>query len=218
MSLQYAHVLIPDRVDFAPQPEQVAAFLEGLVHLRSAPLEATFRVGKLSGKSRTGFNSLRGEELSIPRRDFAALGSISEIPGQLVGLYDYDVVVSGLGPAKLPPLTLYTITGSEESEFKGTYGFEVRCCLRKDVVSTCETPPFGSQFQSESRNGIFRHPHTGVTIEVPNAACARFWIEFQFGKWLLPKIGSSLNLLQPSILTNAIERFGTTFAQGCVCR
>jgi|HubBroStandDraft_3_1064219.scaffolds.fasta_scaffold56639_3 hypothetical protein len=218
MSIQYAHLLIPERADFVPLPEQVAAFLDGLVKLNSAPAEATFKVGKLSGKVRTGVNALTGEKLSIPRRDFASFGSVSDIPGQLVAMEDYDVVVSGEGPAKLPPFTLYSTTGSEQSEFKGTYSYEVRCCLRAEVVSTCETPPFGSQCPSEMRIGAFRNPSTGTPIEVPNAGCARSWIEFQFGKWLLPRIGDDLNLLEPSVLANATDSFGMGFAQGCLCR
>lgn len=214
MSLQYSHLLIPEHRDFTPQPAQVAAFFEGLVALNSAPLEATVRIAKSSGKVRTAVNPVTGETLSIPVRDFASLGSISDIPEQLTALDDYDIIMSGHGPAKLPPFTLYTFTESEEKEFKATYGYEVRCSLRPVVVSMCQTPPFGSPCPSEMRTGIFRHPQTGATIEVPNAACARFWIEFQFGNWLFPKIGNHSNLLEPSILSNAMHTFGTGFAQG----
>src|SRR6266567_1195333 len=213
MSLQYTHLLIPECVELVPRPAQVVAFLEGLVKLNCAPLGATFRVGKLSGSARTGINPLTGEELSIGVRDFTPLGSTSEIPELLAGLDDYDVIVSGQGPSILPPFTLYTATQSAVSEFKGTYGYDVRCRLRSAIVSTCEIPPFGGPGSLDGRNGIFHHPITGATMEVPNAACARFWIEFQFGKWLLPKIGNSLNLLQPAILSNAIEHFGIEFAQ-----
>jgi hypothetical protein len=75
--------------------------------------------------------------------------------------------------------------------------------------SACRAP--------EKRNGIFRNPKTGAAIEVQNAACARFWIEFQFGKWLFPKIGDSLDLLRPSILAVASDIFRTSLAQGCMC-
>jgi len=217
MSLQYSHLLISEGADFAPLPPQIAAFLDGLVTLNSAPLKPAIRVAKLSGKFRTGSNPLTGEKLSIPVRDFVSLESISNIPERLVGLDDYSVEVSGQGPAKLPPFALYSTTDPEACEFKGTYSYEVRCHLRAEVVSTCEEPPFGTPCLSERRNGTFRHPNTGAIIEVPSAACARFWIEFQFGKWLLPKIDRSLNLLEPSILANASERFEARFAQGCNC-
>jgi hypothetical protein len=217
MSLQYRHLLIPEFADFAPLPQQIAAFFDGLVNLNSAPLNPDIRVAKLSGKLRTGSDPLTGEKLSIPVRDFSSLGGISDITERLVGLDDYSVEMSGQGPAKLPPFALYTSAGSEAREFRGTYSYEVRCCLRAEVVSTCEDPPFGTPCRLEKRNGTFHRPNSGAIIKVPNAACARFWIEFQFGKWLIPKIDRSLSLLEPSILANAIEHFMTDFVQGCIC-
>jgi hypothetical protein len=49
---------------------------------------------------------------------------------------------------------------------------------------------------------------------VPDAACARFWVEFEFGKWLVPKVEESFDLIHPSLLTTAIECFGVGFAPG----
>jgi hypothetical protein len=222
MSLYYTHLLIPDLlipdgVDFAPWPENVAAFLESLVSISSAPLEPTFSVGKLSGKFRTGSHPLTGEQLSMPVRNFARLGGISDIAGHIGSLDDYDVVMSGKGPAQLPPFKLYTIADGQECEFDGTYAYDVSCCLRKTVVSMCEPPGFGAVCEPKQGTGVFHHPTTDVIIKVPNAACARFWIGFQFGKWLFPEAGSSLNLLAPDILTKALESFGVAFAQGCFC-
>jgi hypothetical protein len=216
MSLQYTHLLIPNRVDFVPQPENIAAFLESLVNLSGAPLEPTFGVAKLSGKLRTGSDPLTGEQISIPLRDFARLGGISDIAGHIGSLDDYDVVMSGHGPAQLPPFKLYTIIDAGECEFTGTHGYDVHFCLRKAAVSMCEPPGFGTVCESEKGTGVFHHPNTGAIIEVPNAACARFWIGLQFGKWLFPKAGSSLNLLRLDILTKAVESFGVAFGQGCI--
>ena len=155
------------------------------------------------------------KKVFVPVRDFASLGNISEILERLVGLDDYDVLWSGQDPAKLPPFTLHTAKESEETEFKGRYNYEGSCHLRAEVVSTCEERPFGGPCPSEKRekrDAVFRHPNTCATINVTGAACARFWIEFRFGKWLLPRIGRSLNLLELSMLANAIERFGAGFA------
>ena len=216
MSEQYSYLLIPDRVDLAPHPKQVADFLQNLMALNGAPLEATFRVAKLSGALRRGLSALTGEEIYIPKREFTSSGSISDVENQLAGLEDYDVSMSGQGPAKMPPLSLRSYTRSEDLEFKGAYAYEVSCHLRAGVVSTCE-PSFGMPCTPEKRNDIFRNPKTGAAIEVQNAACARFWIEFQFGKWLFPKIGDSLDLLRPSILAVASDIFRTSLAQGCMC-
>jgi hypothetical protein len=216
MSLQYTHLLIPECVDFVPPPAHVAAFFEGLVTLNSVPLTAAITISKFSGKFRTGSDCLTGDTISIPVRDFTSLENTSGIAERLVGLDDYDVLFSGQGPAKLPPFTLYTVTESEESVFEENYSYDVNCCLRAEVMSTCEEPPFGSPCPSGKRDGIFLHPTTGEAMNVPGAACARFWIEFQFGKWLFPRVGESLNVLEPSILANAIGCFGTEFAQGCI--
>jgi len=39
-------------------------------------------------------------------------------------------------------------------------------------------------------------------------------VEFEFGKWLLPKIDDSLNVLNPSIAAMADQAFSTTLKQG----
>lgn len=75
-----------------------------------------------------------------------------------------------------------------------------------------EVPFFGEPCLRQ--DATFRHPVTGELIEVANAGCSRFWVEFEFGKWLLPKINTSLNILDPSIAAMAQESFSTAFAQG----
>ena len=148
-------------------------------------------------------------------REFVPLEDISDIPARLAGVNDYDLVLSGHGPGKLPPFSLHT-TDVEKARFTGTYGYELHCCLRGEAVSTCDTPPFGSPCVEKTSRALFHHPYTRALIEVANAACARFWIEFQFGKWLLPDIGNDLNLIQPEILSVAESCLGITFAQGCL--
>jgi hypothetical protein len=207
------HLLIPKGADFVPQPQQVVSFLDGLTQLGSTPLEPTFKLGKPGG-SRMGRNFVTGETITIPTRPLVALLGIAEVGTQLADHNGYDLVMEGRGPPPLPPFRLYEAT-AEEKEFKGTYAYEICCRLRKEPVSTSETAPFGKPCPAESRTGIFHHPVTGAVIETPDAACARFWIEFHFGKWLLPKIGNRLSLIQPSILRNVAQHFGLPFAQGC---
>ena len=231
---QYVHTLIPDLLDFAPESQQVANFLGQLVELGAVPLDGKLRVGQLSGQFRHGRHPLTGEVLSIPKRDYISSENISDILPLLKGLNDHDVVVSGQGP-KLPPFGLRTFEEIPEkvghhnfieSDYKGTYAFDVQCCLRADVVSTSdphpeispapEIPCFGEPCASKTRRtGIFHHPSTGALIEVPNAGCARFWIALEFGRWIFPNIEGSLNVLAPSILRGAEECFEIKFVQGC---
>jgi hypothetical protein len=212
----YTHTLIPDKVDFAPEPEQVRAFLDGLMKLGAAPSKATIMVAKLSGESRSFVNPFTGKSESFASRKGTKVKDSSGIPKALVGLSDFDVTITGKSPTKVAPF---------EFDFKGTYDFIVRCCLRPEVVSTSdwhdEVPIkqkvafFGKPCSEKDRKGIFIHPDTLKIIEVPKAGCARFWIEFEFGKMLFPKINKSLDLIEPAIVEVAKQQFGVNFIQGC---
>jgi hypothetical protein len=214
MSLYYTHLLTPEGTDFAPQSQQVVAFLDDLSRLGGTPLEPTFKLGNRPGIL-AGRNFVTGETISIPTRPLIALSGIAEVGTELAGLNDYDLVMEGQGPPTLPPFRLYEAT-AEEKEFMGRYAYWIRCCLRKEPVSTSYSAPFGKLCRARSRTGIFHHPTTGAIIETPDAACASFWIEFHFGKFLLPRIGNHLTLIEPSILKKASQYFGQPFAQGCL--
>jgi|SRR5579862_2572354 len=235
----YGRTLVPELIDFAPRPQQVAAFLDGLVKLGGAPLRATLRIGKPG--LRAGFNALTGETLAISAHRYTTVGTDADLSAALVGLDDYNVQISGEGPPSLPPFPLWQDvqppTGEKGLESQDdecrmiafdsekTYGFMVQCCLRAEVVSTSDRhevaplgrqmPAFGQPDKSRNRIGVFHHPCTNRIIEVPGAGCARFWIQFEFGKWLFPKIEDSLNLLDPSIVKLAKTSLGTDFLQGC---
>lgn len=217
MGLQYAHLLISEDPDFVPQPEQVGGFFQKLVTMGSAPSDATIKLGKHSGRVLHGTNPLTGEKISIPVRDFVLLKGVSEIRSAL-DLNDYDLAMSGKGPAQLPPFALYTNKGGREVEFADAYAYEVRGRLRSQIVSTSGTPEFGQPCSPASRTGTFSHPNTGSPIDVPNSGCARFWIEFEFGKWLFPKVADNFNVLESAIVKVATEVFNTSFAQGGMVR
>jgi hypothetical protein len=215
MSEHYSHLLIPIRSDFVPLPAQVTAFLEGLTHLGSAPSNAAIKISKLLGKVRTGRNSFTGETITIPAREHFALQSLDAISGGLQDLEDYTVCLSGEGPVRNRPLGVYLQSDPEwQSEIETPQYYEVSCKLRESTVSMSE----GSWMKPctlERSEGVFRNPWNNETIHVQNAACARFWIEFMFGNWLVPRIERSLDLLPLEILSLATGSFGVGFAQGC---
>jgi hypothetical protein len=235
----YCHILVPERFDFAPQPGQVAALLAGLLSRGAAPLEAKFRLGKLDG-FRTAVNPITQETLSIPRRRYAVIESLADIAAGLQGLDDYNLQCTGKGPPNIPPMTLWVhepqprtpgekvqeqqVVNCTTVECNEIYGYSIHCHLRGGVVSTSDRHGsvierhvirFGQPDSSHDRLGVFNHPCTNKVIEVPVAGCARFWIEFEFGKWLVPKIDNSLDLLEPLIVETARECFGLGFVQGC---
>ncbi len=217
---QYLHTLISSDPDFSPTPEQVAQFLKGLSALGAAPLNPTLLVLKHSGRFRSFKNPVTGESKSIPAYDRVVLQSNSEVASAIGLAQQYFVSLDGQGPPNIPPFPLYDLEGSAFTE---DYGLIVRCCLRPEPVSmsdlgdqrtVSERPRFGEVCAPHNTTGLFSHPVTNQVIEVPNAGCARFWVEFEFGKWLLPKIENSLEILDPTIARLATGTLGVTFVQG----
>jgi len=217
---QYVHTLIPSDPKFAPTPEQIARFLEELLALGAAPQDSALLVLKHPGRVRSFKHPLTGETKSIPAYDRVALQNASELASAIGSAQHYFVSLDGQGPPNLQPFPLY----HEGALFTERYGLIVRCCLRPEPVSMSDMgdektgsqlPGFGEVCSPNNATGLFCHPVTNEPIEIPHASCARFWVEFEFGKWLLPKIGNSLDILDPAIANLATSSFGLPFAQGC---
>jgi hypothetical protein len=213
---EYCHTLIPEHVDFVPDPKQIASFLSSLVAVSAAPLEPKISLSKLSGEVRSVMNPFTGETSSMPMRKVDKLMDLTAIPAALKQTDDYDLTLAGKGPPKLPAFKF---------DFKGEYDFLIHCCLRAEVVSTSDWHDdvpieqkvefFGRPCNPKDRLGIFHNPSTREVIEVPKAGCARFWIEFEFGKMLFPPIKNRLDLIEPKIVEVAEAGFGIKFVQGC---
>ena len=199
MAEQYLHTLIPPDANFVPSPEQVKHFIDALSRLGAEPMNDRLILVKPSGRLRTFKDPMTGETCSIPANERAVLESTADLPSAIGTLQEYFVAMDGDGPPReCQLLPLYF----EDAPFSETYGFAVRCCLKPERVSmSCladnqaggDVPLFGQPCVNQ--DALFRHPATGVLIEVSNVGSARFWVEFEFGKWLMPKIGGSLNIL-----------------------
>ena len=226
---QYVHLLIPTRFDYVPQLSQVSTFIRKLQEIGSAPLQPTMKMRKVSGY-RTGRDPMTGEPISVPKWSQTLIEEIPALDEQLAGLDEYDVTVAGQGPPSRPafPLRYFEKQGQDtyvETDFPEIYDFSVRCCLRKSPVSMSTTPEnssdtldglaFGEPCPPAQCVGKFVHPVDERVLEVPGAGCARFWIEFEFGKFLFPHIEDNLNLLEPEILRSAKDCFASEFVQGC---
>ena len=72
---------------------------------------------------------------------------------------------------------------------------------------------FGDPNSPIQSTGVFTQPWTGERVEVAEAGSARFWIEFEFGKWLLPKMNDSFDVLRPELMTAIQSCFGMRFVQ-----
>jgi hypothetical protein len=217
MSEHYSHLLIPRDREFVPQPARVAAFLDWLIRLRSAPRDASVKVGKHLGKVRASKDFLTGEVLfTIPVREFAVLDGVGAIEAELQGLEDYRLSVAGIGPPERPLFPLYGVSDRKwRSEIRGESFYEVAFHLRAAGIAL-------NEFRAEKpcgpleMEGVFRNPWSNVEIKVPGADCARFWVEFMFGSWEVPKIEESFDLLPPGIVSLATDTFAMNFVQGGV--
>lgn len=226
---QYIHTLIPADTEFVPDSAQVANFFDELVSKsKFSPIFGQrflpgLVVAKPSGKLREGTNPMTGERFSIPAPDHLHLQKFEDIPASIEGSTHYTVAQSGQWLEKDRPLALFNSDGVPYEE---NYICIVRCELRPEAVSTSawdeeagpnarNVPEFGSVCTNAVTIGIFPNPWTGDVIEVANAGCARFWIEFEFGKFIYPKVTDSFEVLTPDIVSGAEHSFGTQFAQGC---
>jgi|GEM_PF-2657991 hypothetical protein len=248
MSMYYTHTLIPRQFDYKPGPLQVANFFSSLLELGAAPVNPKFevvtdaeKVALVDGRPifeplprragrgpiarhtarRVGRNPATGEVIALPRRDYAAVKGVSGVGPELEALDEYDAVMSGEGPPRLPVVKL-------DPKFDNggePYQFDIRCRLRPVIVSMSDfhgdertirrIAPYGQPCDATDRTGFFSNPQTVETIEVHEAGCARFWVEFALGKWLFPKIHDNLDLLPPSIVQAAERTFQIGFNQGC---
>ena len=217
MSEQYLHTLIPGDTRFVPAPGQAVQFLDGLFALRAAPLNWKLILMKPSGRMRQFTNPLTGEVKSVPANDRLTFEKAADLNSAIESLERYSVALDGEGPPTVPAFALYF----KNAPFVETYGYAIRCCLKDEPVSmSClgyeqtenELSSFGKPYVEQ--DALFRLPDTGELIKVAGAGCARFWIEFEFGKWLLPKFDHSLELMNPSILALATQSFSLTFKQG----
>src|SRR5215469_7324154 len=129
---QYVHTLIPQDAQFCPQPDRVTRFVDGLSKLGAAPLDAEFKIIKLSGRLRLGTNPVTGETITILGKEIIAVDSSANISSIVSTLDQYKVAMDGQGPPTLPAFPLYDVN---EAPFGGTYGFIVRCCVEEQSVS-----------------------------------------------------------------------------------
>jgi hypothetical protein len=228
MGMSYSHMLIPNRAAYAPRPSQVADFFVALIEIGAAPenpkLWACADFESLTYAKKRGWAKYRtlrvGELTAITYTvEFEGVAGLREALHALQGLDEYNVLMFGSGPPKLSLFPVYTFVDVKRVPYDGPCHFEVRCCLEPEIVSTpgnSNCPPFGSPCGPTHRTGHFSNPGGGETIRVPKAGCARFWIEFNFGKWLFPEIkDNNLNLLPASVVEAAQKAFSVRLAQGC---
>src|SRR5205823_703276 len=112
-----------------------------------------------------------------------------ELAGVAKGIDEYDVDVSGHANPEVLPLPIDCVDACY---------LAVGCRIRAQTVSMSDlhsesasgrsAAPFGQDCDESNSLAVFTHPETLDVIEVPDAGCARFWIEFNLGKFIFPTI------------------------------
>lgn len=216
---QYVATLIPTDSRYVPSYEIVGAFLSSVaVNFRFAPAPimraaTSLRIMK-PGKPRTARNARTGEVMSFPGFDRVELAEISELVAALNGLEHFDARLSGKWSSEEPPLAMLNL--QDGKPFTEPLWSDVACCVRDRPVSM--NSGFGNQ---AGREGLpFGEPCKDSTnpsndaIEAASRICARFWIEVEFGKFLMPpSLGIDVNLLRPDLVSMAEDLFQTKFLQ-----
>ncbi|HTW47024.1 MAG TPA: hypothetical protein VMD92_03685 [Acidobacteriaceae bacterium] len=228
---QYIHLLVPERPGFTPTPQQVEQFIEristsdGFQLLSGSPWQPGLAVTWPTGKFRTAQDPWTGEMMTtnVPVSENVRLKRPAEIPGLIEPLSNHTVLLSGKWSAEYRPIALFTPDGAS---FEKDYLCTVSCRQRPEPVTMSEVwneaerearrlPDFGAPCGSAGGPGYFTHPSSGNTIEVPGAGCARFWIEFEFGKFIFPRMKHGVDSIAKPLLSSAEESFGVRWAQGC---
>jgi hypothetical protein len=225
----YIHTLIAADTAFVPTPAQVTGFFDELVSTTSFKIVAPSRrfppgpvVMKPNGLFRT-FALPSGKTESIPRLTGERPDSLADIPRFIEDAAHYRVSLAGQWQFADTPLVLFT---PDKERYEDRYLCSVNCECRPEPVSTsawdCEAGPnvrnvpfFGAPCEPGTKTGIFPNPWTGEVIEVAEAGCARFWIEFEFGDFLFPDVTGGLQIFNPMLVSRAEQCFKTRFAQGC---
>lgn len=224
---QYIHTLIPESAEYSPKSSQVVNCIDCLMgsfnfRLVDAPhLMSSLRVLRPGDQVRSYTDPLTGERKSFAVPDVIAVGEAKDIPALIDPHRHWTVRACGEWSGDGSGVRLLDPEGAP---FKQPYWCDVSFHLRPEPVSMSfwsgELPPpgkahvpFGSPCE-EAQAASFSNPWSGALIQVPGAGRARFWVEFEFGKFLLPAESNSLDLLAPDLVRAVADGFQVGFLQG----
>jgi hypothetical protein len=216
---EYCHTLVCEKLDYAPESKLIHTFFQELMAIEAAPTKPKILVSQLSGKFRSFIRTATGQTLIYPLRKSTTFEQLDEILPAMKGLVDYNVLLAGKAPVPLPPIKL---------DYDKSYDYIVHCCIRPepvclsdwhdDIPTKKKGLPKSSLFGQggvpvKDRTGYYFHPKTHALMEIPKAGFARFWIEFEFGKQLVPDFKDDCEILHPAVMEVAKKVFGVKFIQ-----
>lgn len=223
---QYSHLLISASPEFVPDPARIVAFFRVLQskHAFHPVIRPTFEPGIIvlspSEKRRVARNAFTGEEMTFPGVDRKVLASLEELAAATSGMAQHTVSISGEWRQASAPIQLLT---ADQVPFAGDLICSVQCAIRPQPVCTSdfegrgpdgdEVFHFDQQECPVQRLGVYTNPWNLDRIEVPGSGASRFWIAFEFGKWLFPTLDRGFELLNPALVADARDSFGVDLIQ-----
>jgi hypothetical protein len=221
MSELYRHLLIPQDAAFVPELDTVARFFTDMETLGALPKETTFAVVTRTGETRAwGRNPETGEVYFAPALKVSRFSELQPAIDSLLGVGIFDLSASGLGPTSIPPFDLYSADNYRTRQpgilWQKPYELNVRCKLRQDVTHFLHSS-FGCKCDLKPDElAVFDHPWNGESIQTGALGCARFWIEFGIGDYLIPMVTNRLDILDTRLVKATSDLFGIEFGQGCI--
>jgi hypothetical protein len=216
---QYSQTLIATAKEFIPSGQQIETFLSMMLELNVVPGDPKIGLRIRTGKIREYpfVNPFTQKKMTAEVKDCKQIENLASVSEALKALNDYEIEVASFGQPKQPPL---------EVDFKDSYHVGVTCFVSSKPRSTSDlhddkkngkqSALYNQLCPEMPAEGLFTNPHTLETIKVQDAGYARFWVQFELGKFLLPKFDKNgLELLNPLIVAEAEKIFGIKFVQGC---
>lgn len=224
---QYVQLLIPADTQFAPKPEQISGFLQLVIDLFGCRIDCNrsyihaLRILKLMSKAEinAAIEAQSGPVKTFPLLETLKLKEISEIPLRTETLSRFSVNASVIWSGGEPPITIPSALWPKSTEsLSGSISLEVH---PESVMTSNVWYQDGEWVLSRFRDpvdepqsvGAFTHPLSRRNIEIDDAGSARFWLEFDFGEWIVPHLPEDFSLLNPPLVGLAESHFGVKMSQ-----
>jgi hypothetical protein len=220
MSELYHHLLIPRDPEFMPGLDAVAECFSRIQDIGGLPAAVHYVLVTHTGKVRPlGRNPNTGEEYFAPELRVGRYSTRMKAVDSARGEPVFDLVAEAMGPAEIRPFDLYSADSYKDRRpgvlWKEPYEFSIRCRLRDKLTHFLHSP-FGCKCEIKPDDpGIFENPWSGVKIQTPGLACARFWIDIGIGNYLMPMMTDRVDILDPRLADAINGALGIEFTQGC---
>jgi hypothetical protein len=238
----YTHLLVSVSKTYRPTAEVVCRFLEWIIQAGAVGVDhkISFRkVVRVEPRFHDGPNTFTGKgtyRMWMPSRRRPHREDLSAV-SQAVALaeqeQEYDVSVESTAPPTHPPLDVGAVDKNGDwQRWEEAYYLAIRCRVRNCAVRLCPLkigedpnhrpvdayiPTFDEDCAEDELDGLFEHPLPSDPILIRNAGCARFWIEFEYGKWLYPRLkNNGVDVLDQAVVNAATDIFGTAFIEACL--